>query len=438
MYEAPGLIFSGEAPDMAVAQDGSIWVASFGGGVGHYQGSEWDNYSKNEGLVSDSFWSIVIGPDNSVWIGSWNEGSIMKFDGSDWKTYGEDLGLISGGYIWSLTSSKDGKIWAGTSNGIAKFDGNRWEMLTPAGDSSLNDVRSIVVDQQDNVWIGTYTYETGGKVVQLNDGKWRVYGSEDGLIAGDAVMALEISPNGVLFAGTYNGLYWLINDHWELVEGTPGFVNDIAFSPDGSFWIATEFDGIMEYNKDLVLKSSYHLGEGLPGFRLYSIDIDSDGTVWVGGEGGVVSISPKSGPQISDTTIDCTPSTHCYEVEVSAKTLWLGTKIWVSKGDYIVIEYVSGKWRAGSDYSLNWTDANGYPGIQPSVYCSWCTAPMLEGTLGQLVAKIEEQKAVHIIGNGGDFWAEANGVLCLMMNDIYYSFDDNSGSVTVRIWVNPQ
>lgn len=291
-YDVTGLISSGEVQDMSIAKDGSIWVASYGGGVGHYQENDWQNYSTQEGLVSDSFWSITIAPDDTVWFGSWNQGNIMSFDGSLWKTYGEDLGLISGGYVWDLASATDGKIWAGTSNGIASFDGDRWKMFTPAEDSSLNDVRSIIVDLENNVWIGTYTYETGGKVVRLSDGSWRVYGEEDGLIAGDVVMALEISPDGVLFAGTYNGLYRLIDDQWEKVTGTPGYINDIAFSQDGSLWIATEFDGIMKFSEDLVFQVGYQLGDGLPGFRLHSIEIDSVGTVWVGGEGGVVSISP--------------------------------------------------------------------------------------------------------------------------------------------------
>ncbi len=105
-------------------------------------------------------------------------------------------------------------------------------------------------------------------------------------------MALEVSPEGILYAGTYNGLFYLIDDRWEAVVGAPGNINDIAFSDDGSLWIATEFNGIMKFDNDLVFEVGYQLGDGLPGFRLYSIEIDSDGTVWVGGEGGVVSISP--------------------------------------------------------------------------------------------------------------------------------------------------
>ncbi len=104
----------------------------------------------------------------------------MSFDGSTWKSYGEDLGLISGGYVWDLASANDGKIWAGTNNGIASFDGDKWKMFTPAEDQSLNDVRSIIVDLENNVWMGTYSYETGGQVARLSDGSWRVYGEEDG------------------------------------------------------------------------------------------------------------------------------------------------------------------------------------------------------------------------------------------------------------------
>ena len=109
----------------------------------------------------------------------------------------------------------------------------------------------------------------------------------------------------------------------------------------------------------------------------------------------------------------------------------------VSKGDRIVIEYVSGQWKAGSDNYFDWTDANGYPGESPSYYCSWCTAPIMDGTLGQLVAKIAESRPVYGIGNYGKFTSENDGLLCLMINDLYESFSDNIGSLKVRIWVNP-
>lgn len=293
LYGTQGSILSGQIQSISMAPDGSLWVASLGGGASHYDGNSWQNYTTRSGLESNAFWSSAIAPDGTVWLGTWYRGTIMSFDGTTWQSYGEADGLASGGYVWSLTVAINGTVWAGTSNGVASFTGHKWQMYTSSNGPSLNDVRSIVVDQSGDVWISSYDYESGGKIARFSDGVWKVYDTEDGLTAGDAVMALAISPDGALFAGTYNGLFRLVNNRWEAIIENPTYINDIAFTEDGALWIATEFDGIQKFDNNFKSLENYRLGDGLPGLRMKSIAVTSDGVIWAGGEGGVARFSPK-------------------------------------------------------------------------------------------------------------------------------------------------
>jgi len=148
----------------------------------------------------------------------------------------------------------------------------------------------------------------------------------------------------------------------------------------------------------------------------------------------------KVAPTVTQTktpTLTCSSSENCFEVEVSARTMWQSTKINVSKGDRVLIEYISGEWKVGSDNTFPWNDGSGYDGIRPIDMCSFCTAPIYEGTLGQLVAKIAETRPVYAISKKGEFNSDSDGLLCLMINDLYESFQDNTGSLKVRIRVNP-
>jgi hypothetical protein len=119
-------------------------------------------------------------------------------------------------------------------------------------------------------------------------------------------------------------------------------------------------------------------------------------------------------------------------VEISSRVMWVSTSMDVSAGDRVVIKYISGEWTVDSiNYPM--TDGNGYPGLSPVEFCNSCNAPILDGTLGQLVAEIQGGITVIPVGNQGEFIAETDGTLILAINDLYESYADDEGSITVRV-----
>jgi ligand-binding sensor domain-containing protein len=60
--------------------DGSVWIGT-GGGLSHFSGSAWTNYTTANGLPADMISYIRADDTGNVWIGTWL-GGLAKFNGS--------------------------------------------------------------------------------------------------------------------------------------------------------------------------------------------------------------------------------------------------------------------------------------------------------------------------------------------------------------------
>ncbi len=55
--------------------------------------------------------------------------------------------------VHAIAEAKDGKIWVGTENGIAIYDGTNWTTMT-AGLANLF-ITAIAFDSNGSAWVGT-------------------------------------------------------------------------------------------------------------------------------------------------------------------------------------------------------------------------------------------------------------------------------------------
>jgi ligand-binding sensor domain-containing protein len=286
-YVSDDEIAVGEVRSIDVGLDGSIWFACSLGGVSRLNPGGWQTYTESEGLADDRVWAGTVSPDGSVWFGTYLSGLVNRYDGSGWTSYGESQGLGPLNTVWSLASAQDGTIWAGTDDGVARFNGLSWEMFSPITGS----VRSVTITDDGAVWIGTYRYKDVGQVARYDGSTWVVYGDGDSLNGGDWIRALAQSQDGTVWAGTTNGLFQFGDDRWTAMPYGPKSINDIAVAPDGTLWVATEFSGVWHY--DGAWRENYWLGDGLLSLRNYAVAIDPSGALWVGGRAGATRLTPR-------------------------------------------------------------------------------------------------------------------------------------------------
>ena len=113
------------------------------------------NYTINDGL-SQSMVTTIIQDDNyGIWAGT--QDGLNRFDGKTFEVFTPDdnKNILSQSFKCSA-KSKDGRIWFGTVNGLTLYD----PILEKFKSFSLNrkqslQVESIFVDAKDNLWIAT-------------------------------------------------------------------------------------------------------------------------------------------------------------------------------------------------------------------------------------------------------------------------------------------
>ncbi len=211
---------------LAVDQKGVLWVSSFivddrgwpvGAGLSSYDGNSWQSFTTaNSTLPKEWIRSIVVGADNTKWLGTdskhldkdptgicsydgqsftthgpteyptsvtclaidatgklwmgldayeegrWRGKGLSTFDGENWTHYNTENSEIPGNYISDITIAKDGAIWIVVSEtdsvypvGLARFDGKEWLLIKQNHVANKDErINTISIDPMGKLWVG--------------------------------------------------------------------------------------------------------------------------------------------------------------------------------------------------------------------------------------------------------------------------------------------
>ena len=95
---------------------------------------------------------------------------MVKFDGTTWTVYTKENSGLPSNNIKSGTIDHQGRLWVGTTAGVARFDGQTWTVYR--SDNSEMPARkayALVQDSYGNMWMGTeiglVVYREGGVIL---------------------------------------------------------------------------------------------------------------------------------------------------------------------------------------------------------------------------------------------------------------------------------
>ena len=105
--------------------------------------------------------------------------------------------------VTSITQTRDGYLWVGTLNGLACFDGNRFQIFDSLNMPGLrsNHITALLADPEGGLWIGT----AEGGASRLFQGESIAYTTVEGL-AHNQVRSLGMSGDGRIWIGTAAGV----------------------------------------------------------------------------------------------------------------------------------------------------------------------------------------------------------------------------------------
>jgi ligand-binding sensor domain-containing protein/signal transduction histidine kinase len=221
-------------------ESGGLWTAFNAHGV-----SYWITNSVQDFGVSrhQSAWTVLVDHRQRVWVGTQDEG-LFQFQTDHFQP--APGAEILGQQIFALFEDHQGWLWAGTTNGLARWNGEDWKIFTTP-DGLV--VRAIAEDAEGSLWIGT---ESRG-LVFFKAGKFISYQKEEGRLPGNDISCLCLDRDGVLWVGTSgHGLARFYKGKWTRYSTDNGLASnsiDYIIEDDGGcLWIGSNA-GLMRIQK---------------------------------------------------------------------------------------------------------------------------------------------------------------------------------------------
>lgn len=274
--------------------NGKLAVGTYGGGLAILDENkgDWQLYNVPEGLGDPFVYDVLTAKNGDIWIATWtgvNRVIRGELDNPKaWKLYTvkSTQGGLPNDWVYGLDEGQNGVIWMATEGGLAKFENKKWsnwnhddgigadyELIKESSNKghdpadfsrhhakqkaeqglfgvttayNPNYIVSMAIDSQNKVWAGTW-----GAGVSFYDGKtWKTLTEQDGL------------PSNHIFMLRLDG--------------------DLL-------WIGTS-KGLVRYEITTRQMKIYGSQHGLFADAVFSMDIHSDGSLWIGGFGGVSHI----------------------------------------------------------------------------------------------------------------------------------------------------
>jgi PAS domain S-box-containing protein len=309
-----------EVWSLAEGKDGSVWIATYGGGVSRFKDGAFTIYTAAEGLASDFATTALAGSDGSVWIGT--DGGLSRFHNDRIVNYTVKDGL-SHDSIRGLYLDADGTVWIGTAGGrVNRIKDGRILADNFTGASIQGEIVGFYRDRERTIWIAS-----ADGLYRVNGDRLTRYTAADGLPSTRIRFVAE-GPGGELWVGTANGLarhdrgafaIYDFGSDWE----SPDFV---AFVRDheGSFWLGSRNLGLAHLWRGQF--SSYTTKDGLSDPYVASVHEDDTGTTWIGTRGGLNAL--HGGRIETFGTQQGLPQRQVSSIEIDrAGYVWAGTEV---------------------------------------------------------------------------------------------------------------
>lgn len=278
-------VWQDELPQLsvhAIAQtsDGYLWIATQQG-LARFDGSHFAvfNARNTEALRRSVIWALLGPRSGGLWIGSM-PGGLARLANRSFRAFGNENGLSSS-HVYVVHEDAQGRLWVGTTEGLAVLKGTRFEHVAAVGRVP---VRALASRGNEGLWIAT----EGAGLMHLVGEQLQRFGAEQGL-AGQRLRALALDPAGRVFVGSDEGqLEQLDGGRLRPVSGfgdpSRAPVRALRFDNAGSLWIGTFGAGLLRLSQGRFERLDSR--GGMPSDAVSTVFEDRVGQLWVGTIGG--------------------------------------------------------------------------------------------------------------------------------------------------------
>lgn len=367
-----------------------------------------DVWTTRQGLPHNSIRGIAQTPEGRMWFGTWE--GLAGYNGLDFHVLdrGSQPGLLDNGV--GVLFADEGGLWVGDSRGNVGFRNAHGELhYFPRPEEMPNLlIQAMARDHHGRLWL---LYEGKGLARLDAHGKFQYFPPAPDSPLGMASVHMVADAQNRIWIGTFGGLAYQDGDgiaqHVPEHFGLPrGYVWPYL-APDGTLWIAAE-DSI-HVMRDGSPKFMYRLP--VPG-RITAMVQDRLGQLWVGTETQGVLRFGERGVEPLPGNRELPGGRITQLFEDAEGSIWVGASGGLFRlretlfhnvtqneglsGDYVraVLEDSRGRFWVGTASGLDWMDANGRIHVQP--------LPTASGTPPSVLSLAEDRAGGLWIGSYGD------------------------------------
>ena len=311
---------------LAITQlkNGEIWLGTNDGGINIYNGSEFKELNKSNGLADNVVYDLFIDSTDAIYISTNNGVSLYKKGQLDSIPNGDTL--VHTRVFQSFIDSK-GNHWLATARGLAQLRSGKIYHY-PTQSEKLNNASCINIteDTEHNIWISTlgndvFKLAGNGEVTSYAYGNetrytFSTFHPEKGTVwflsykglfvlqdetltkkefdsfkvySSTYFQACLKDRKGTIWLGTSRGLLRVSNGHEKLFTEQNGLTNNdvwkIFEDREENIWITTKLNGVSKFNSELfeLINTDF----GLPDNYVQSVFVDSEGNNWAGTKNGI-------------------------------------------------------------------------------------------------------------------------------------------------------
>jgi diguanylate cyclase (GGDEF)-like protein len=271
-------------------RSGHLWVGT-AGGIARFDGLRFTTFEPPEipELAGRPVFGFMEDSQGALWIGNFN-GALRYRNGRFERVFGPEV--TERRRVWAFAEAKDGTIWAATENGLVRWRAGKGEgkgkegakaeikVYKVADGLSTLRLRSLVLDTQGTLWIGT----TGGGLMSFAGEKFTVYSTSNGLPHQEVRHVIADPKGGVWAATAGGGLVRVVNGEIKVYTTKDGLPTDhltaLGLGRQGELWIGTWGAGVARLRDGRF--STINGTGGLAGDQIWSLHVDREDSVWVG------------------------------------------------------------------------------------------------------------------------------------------------------------
>jgi PAS domain S-box-containing protein len=285
-----------------------------------YIASHWDTET---GLPHNAIKALLQSRDGYLWVGT--QQGIARFDGVNFTVFNpHNTPTLLNSQITSIAETPDGSLWFGTSNGLARYFNGRFVTYTAKDGvrTSTGTVNAVCVANDGSLWIGA-----NGGLTRWVNGRF-VAGLDLGGIDTSGMRRITATSDGAIWLAVGNDAVRCVDGkvtRYSIAEGLTAHPMQALTENNGQILAITQrgmFTFIAAENRFV----PYERNNALSSLRLDSAAVDRAGNLWVGSVGGLDRVTADSITPYSDP-YGSRPGVVDVILEDRENCLWLGTSI---------------------------------------------------------------------------------------------------------------